>query len=199
MNHLWKLALSRLARRAGLLTVVAAVAACDPGPASVAPAAQHTEEATPAQPVPSPQPAAAPTLASAPEDNDRDLLLPAMERNPFEPFRQIAAPPPIDPPVGPDPLFAELSLDELRLIGIVSGEGQPSRAMLVAPDGNGSVVIRGDYVGRGELYRPTPHGPGVEVSWRVARIRPDRVVFVRANPLFPDRQATHILRLYPET
>jgi len=66
------------------------------------------------------------------------------------------------------------SLDELRLVGIVTGDDSP-RAMLVDPRGKGWVVGRGDHVGR-------PEGSACLAAWRVDRIRDSDVVLVCEHP-----------------
>jgi len=95
-------------------------------------------------------------------------------------------------------LLEEHSLDELRLIAIVSGQAGNPRAMLVDPGGKGWVVRRGDYVGRGERIRLGPGQPEREINWRVVRVRPDRIILVRDDPVQSGPQVTRVMRLYPE-
>jgi type IV pilus assembly protein PilP len=66
------------------------------------------------------------------------------------------------------------SLEELRLVAIVTGDDSP-RAMLVDPRGKGWVVGRGDHVGRSE-------GSACLAAWRVDRIRESDVVLVCEHP-----------------
>jgi type IV pilus assembly protein PilP len=98
----------------------------------------------------------------------------------------------------PPVVLEDVSLDELRLIAIVSGEGGNPRAMLVDPDGKGWVVRRGDYVGRGERVRLGPGQPERIINWRVVRVRPDRVILVREDPVQAGPPVTRVIRLYPE-
>lgn len=98
----------------------------------------------------------------------------------------------------PPVVLEEVSLDELRLIAIVSGEGGNPRAMLVDPEGKGWVVRRGDYVGRGERVRLGPGQPERIINWRVVRVRPDRVILVREDPVQAGPPVTRVIRLYPE-
>lgn len=95
-------------------------------------------------------------------------------------------------------LLEEHALEELRLIAIVSGQGGNPRAMLVDPEGKGWVVRRGDYVGRGERIRLGPGQPEQEINWRVVRVRPDRIILVRDDPMGAGPQVTRVMRLYPE-
>lgn len=65
---------------------------------------------------------------------------PIGKRDPFQSFRVGL------PPAPPEGLMA-WEIDELALVGVVHGLGQP-RAMLVDPDGVSWIVEEGDYVGR---------------------------------------------------
>lgn len=98
----------------------------------------------------------------------------------------------------PPVVLESVSLDELRLIAIVSGEGGNPRAMLVDPEGKGWVVRRGDYVGRGERVRLGAGQPERIINWRVVRVRPDRVILVREDPMQDGPPVTRVIRLYPE-
>ena len=100
--------------------------------------------------------------------------------------------------VRPPVLLEEHSIEELRLIAIISGEAGNPMAMLVDPSGKGWVVVRGDYVGRGERIRLGPGQADRELSWRVSRVRPDRIILVRDDPVQAGPPATRVLRLYPE-
>lgn len=96
-------------------------------------------------------------------------------------------------------LADQYSLDELKLVALVSGQTQ-ARAMFTDPNGKGWVVTRGQLVGRAELLK----GPGkdateYDVSWRVDRIRDGDVVFVREDPSRPNAApATKVIALRPE-
>jgi type IV pilus assembly protein PilP len=98
----------------------------------------------------------------------------------------------------PPVVLENVGLDDLRLIAIVSGEGGNPRAMLVDPEGKGWVVRRGDYVGRGERIRLGPGQPERIINWRVVRVRPDRVILVREDPVQAGPPVTRVIRLYPE-
>lgn len=71
------------------------------------------------------------------------------------------------------------ALDELKLVGIVSGASDAPRAMLIDPRGKGWVVTRGELIGRPETLRDQ-NGEHA-VSWRVDRIRESDVVLVRED------------------
>lgn len=72
--------------------------------------------------------------------------------------------------------------------------------MLVDPNGVGHVIKRGQFVGRPDVVQTAKDvGASYQVHWRVDRIRPNDVVFVREDPTNPDvPQATRVLPLRPE-
>jgi type IV pilus assembly protein PilP len=85
-----------------------------------------------------------------------------------------------------DVILPEYSLDELKLIGIVS-RIQPAKAMLLDPTGKGHVIQRGQFVGKADVVQTSgASGSAYEVNWRVDRIREDNVVLVRGDPSNPD-------------
>ena len=82
-------------------------------------------------------------------------------------------------------LVERYALDELKLIGIVTRG--PARALLTDPSGLGWVAKIGDLVGKAELvHAGGPTGVDVAVNWRVDRIRPSDVVFIREDPSHPE-------------
>lgn len=84
-------------------------------------------------------------------------------------------------------LMPSTSLDEMRLIAIVTGITTP-RAMLTDTTQVGHVVRRGDYVGRPEVVQTGgSEGMPVTLNWRVDRIRPGSVVLTREDPTSPDK------------
>ncbi len=90
------------------------------------------------------------------------------------------------------------SLEELKLEGLVIGA--PSSVLLVDPTGFGWIAKVGDLVGRPELIHSGGPGGGVDVpvNWRVDRIRPTDVIFVREDPSRPDIPVTtRIMALRP--
>jgi type IV pilus assembly protein PilP len=96
-------------------------------------------------------------------------------------------------------ILADYSLDELKLIGIVT-RMQPAKAMLVDPLGKGHVIQRGQFVGRADVVQGTGRsGSTYEVNWRVDSIRDGDVVLVRSDPTNPDvPTATRVIPLRPE-
>ncbi len=93
----------------------------------------------------------------------------------------------------------EYAIDELKLVGIVSGVADP-RAMVVDPRGQGHVLQRGQFVGRAEVVHGDSQGaPAYEVNWRVDRVRDSDVVLVREDPKNPEvPSATRVIQLHPE-
>jgi len=82
-------------------------------------------------------------------------------------------------------LVERYSLEELKLVGLVNGA--PSRALLVDPRGFGWIAKVGDFVGRPEMvHAGGPTGIDVPINWRVDRIRPADVVFIREDPSHPE-------------
>ncbi len=95
--------------------------------------------------------------------------------------------------------LAQYSLDELKLVAIVTGGGQPS-AMFVDPNGKGTVVYKGTFVCRAEtVHVGASNGPEYQLNWRIDRIRPGDVVLIREDPAQPAiPPATRIVPLHPE-
>jgi len=84
-------------------------------------------------------------------------------------------------------LLPSTSLDEMRLIAIVTGISTP-RAMMTDTTDVGHVVRRGDYIGRPEVVKTGgAEGMPVTLNWRVDRIRPGSVVLTREDPTAPDK------------
>jgi type IV pilus assembly protein PilP len=84
-------------------------------------------------------------------------------------------------------LMPSTSLDEMKLIAIVTGIATP-RAMLTDTSSVGHVVRRGDYIGRPEVVQTGgAEGMAVTLNWRVDRIRPGSVVLTREDPSSPDK------------
>ncbi len=92
---------------------------------------------------------------------------------------------------------AAFALDELRLVGVITRSTR--RAMLTDPSGFGWVVYPGDFVGKAE--RVSTGGidaDDVPLNWRVDRIRPANVVFIREDAAHPEiAPTTRVIPLYP--
>jgi type IV pilus assembly protein PilP len=95
--------------------------------------------------------------------------------------------------------LAQYSVDELKLVAIVTG-GDQSRAMFVDPSGKGTVVYKGSFVCRPEVVHiGGSNGPEYQLNWRVDRIREGDVVLIREDPAQPAiPAATRVIPLHPE-
>lgn len=93
-------------------------------------------------------------------------------------------------------VLGQYSVDELRLVGIVT-RINPPKAMLVDPTGVGHVVTRGQFIGQPTVVQP-PSGSGAayEVNWRIDRVRDGDIVLIREDPANPDvPSATRVIAL----
>jgi type IV pilus assembly protein PilP len=95
--------------------------------------------------------------------------------------------------------LAQYSLDELKLVAIVTG-GDRSSAMFIDPSGKGTVVYRGTFVCRSEVVHiGGSNGPEYQLNWRIDRIRDGDVVLIREDPAQPAiPPATRVVPLHPE-
>lgn len=96
-------------------------------------------------------------------------------------------------------VLGQYSVDELRLVGIVT-RINPPKAMLVDPAGVGHVVSRGQFIGRPAVVQPASGlGAAYEVNWRIDRIREGDIVLIREDPSNPDvPSATRVIALRNE-
>ena len=160
-----------------------------------------TERSTPT-PTPTQAPVAAPTPdPSAPVAELAPAIsrpaLPAAEREGRDPFEPASTPGPTPPTKDERPRKSKrFTIDELKLVGIVSG-GDESRAMLVDPRGKGWVVTRGQLIGRAEVLHDSQGDHSV--SWKVDRIRESDVILVREDATHsPVPSSTRVLALRHE-
>jgi type IV pilus assembly protein PilP len=95
--------------------------------------------------------------------------------------------------------LAQYSIEELKLVAIVTGGDQP-RAMFVDPSGKGTVVYKGSFLCRPEVVHiGGSNGPEYQLNWRVDRIREGDVVLIREDPAQPAiPPATRVIPLHPE-
>ncbi len=143
-------------------------------------------------------PALAPEL-KGPEYTENDFVESDRNRDPFRSFLVQ------NQPVNKQALnqrkieLAQYSLDELKLVAIVTG-GDQSRAMFVDPSGKGTVVYKGTFVCRPEVVHiGGSNGPEYQLNWRVDRIREGDVVLIREDPAQPAiPPATRVILLHPE-
>lgn len=99
-----------------------------------------------------------------------------------------------------DAVLAQYSIDEMKLVAIVTGGDYP-RAMLLDPQNKGWVIKRGDYVGKPDIVHVGgSNGSDYSLSWRVDRIRDGDVVLIRLDPSQPAvAPATRVIPLHPES
>lgn len=93
-------------------------------------------------------------------------------------------------------VLGQYSVDELRLVGIVT-RINPPKAMLVDPTGVGHVVTRGQFIGLPVVVQPASGlGAAYEVNWRIDRIREGDIVLIREDPSNPEvPSATRVIAL----
>ncbi len=133
------------------------------------------------------------------EDNDF-VEVDVVNRDPFRGFASVFQPQTNAPEqVRVPTIMSETTVDQMRLIAVVTGMARP-RAMLLDPSGVGHVVRVGNYVGRAEIIQSSSDSSmPVTLHWRVARIRPGEVVLSREDPTAPDRDPlTRVIPLYDE-
>lgn len=153
-------------------------------------AAPGAPAAKPAAPKPGAAPSAAPTAGMPPlphrDFQERDFAESDANRDPFRSFAaDLIAQNKTRITIQRKVLVDRYSLEELKLVGLVMGA--PSRALLIDPTGLGWVAKVGDFVGKPELvHSGGPTGTDVPINWRVDRIRPGDVVFVREDPSHPE-------------
>lgn len=121
-----------------------------------------------------------------------------VNRDPFYSYVDIAGPKP-DATRQITTLANNFALDELKLVGIITGNAAP-RAMFVDPEGKGWIVNVGQLLGRAEVVKSgTGVGAEYELSWKVDRIRNNDVVFIRETPGRPNvPSATRVITLRSE-
>lgn len=177
------------------ITVGASPGATPPSSAAASP--------TPSAPVAAAEPEAQaePAAPLAPTYRDEDFVEAATNRDPFRNFAQMFVPVvgggamPVQRQVRMD----STSIDEMRLIAIVSGVPNPS-AMILDTAGTGHTVHRGDYVGRPDFVSTGgAESVPITLNWRVDRISPAEVILTRDDPSAPNRMAlTRVMPLHAE-
>jgi type IV pilus assembly protein PilP len=180
---------------AGLSAALLLASACD------------TKIATPVPPPPNRAAIAAASASAStlspelkgPEYTENDFVESDRNRDPFRSFLVQ------NQPVNKTALnqrkieLAQYSVDELKLVAIVTG-GDQARAMFVDPTGKGTVVYKGSFVCRPEVVHiGGTNGPEYQLNWRVDRIREADVVLIREDPAQPAiPPATRVIPLHPE-
>lgn len=157
--------------------------------------------ATPRGPASGARPAASAAIAPGRQAIDEsEFVENDKSRDPFRSYaRMFAEELQGTGPTQLDVVLPEYSIDELKLIGIVT-RLEPARAMVVDPSGKGHVIRRGQFIGRPDLMRREgSQGATYQVNWRVDRIREGDVVLVREDPTNPDVPAvSRVLPLRPD-
>lgn len=131
---------------------------------------------------------------------DEDFVEAETNRDPFRDFVQtFITRPSRAADVQREVVMSRTSIDEMRLIAIVSGVANPS-AMLLDTDGTGHTVHRGDYLGRPEVVQTGGEDAvPITLNWRVDRIRPGEVVVTREDPTAPNRPPlTRVIALHED-
>lgn len=172
-------------------------------PGAIPPSSAATASPTPSAPVAAAEPEAPaePAAPVAPTYRDEDFVEAATNRDPFRNFAQMFVPVvgggaiPVQRQVRMD----STSIDEMRLIAIVSGVPNPS-AMILDTTGTGHTVHRGDYVGRPDFVSTGgAESVPITLNWRIDRISPAEVILTRDDPSAPNRMAlTRVIPLHNE-
>lgn len=158
---------------------------------------------TPATPTPAPPGAEVADAGTAPQPpsyRDEEFQESDQNRDPFRNFLSLWTQVPQAAVVEQrEVIMRDITVEEMRLIAIISGVANPS-AMLLDASGTGYSVRRGDYLGRAEIVQTGgPEGVPVSLNWRVDRIRADEVVLTREDPTAPNRPPLmRVMPLHPE-
>lgn len=147
-------------------------------------------------------------VASAPpplprmEFAENDFVESDRNRDPFRSYASMFAPEQNKRVAQTDRqiILPQYSLDELKLVAIVTGGDYP-RAMVLDPGGKGWVLKRGDWVGRPDVVHVGgANGADYQINWRVDKVRDGDIVFTREDPAQPGiPPATRVIALRPET
>ena len=140
----------------------------------------------------------APTALAAVEFTESDFVESEESRDPFRDYSYLFVKQKTTDRVQQRKVKAsDFALDELKLAGIIT-RGRAS-AMLIDHNGFGWVAYVGDYIGKAELVSAGgTDGTEVAINWRVDRIRPTDVVFIREDSAHPDiPPTTRVMPLYP--
>jgi type IV pilus assembly protein PilP len=133
---------------------------------------------------------------------ENDFVESDRNRDPFRSYVSIFAPEANKrvTQVQREVILPQYSLDELKLVAIVTGGDYP-RAMVVDPGGKGWVIKRGDWVGRPEVVHiGGANGADYQINWRVDKVRDGDIVFTREDPAQPGiPPASRVIALRPES
>lgn len=165
------------------------------GPAGARPAAAPVADAGAAG---APTPPPLPRMEFA----ENDFVESDRNRDPFRSYASMFAPETSKKVAQTDRqiILPQYSLDELKLVAIVTG-GEYPRAMVLDPGGKGWVLKRGDWVGRPDVVHVGgANGADYQINWRVSKVRDGDVVFSREDPAQPGiPPATRVIALRAES
>jgi type IV pilus assembly protein PilP len=193
----------RSVSRVGILVALSGLAfACSPDKAlQTANGGPGAAAAPPPAPKPAPSAAPASTLAKI-EFGENDFVESDRNRDPFRSYAKIFVPEATKRLTQNQKavVLGQYSLDELRLVAIVTG-GEYPRAMMLDPGSKGWVIKRGDWVGRPEIvHTGGANGTDYQLHWRVERVRDGDIVFSREDPAQPGiPPASRVITLHPES
>lgn len=173
-----------------VLALVLALVGCDDEPIQVGRGLGATNQAAGTGPSSgAPNVEAEAGVEARPRDySDQDFVEADTNRDPFRNYAaSFQARPGAEPSTTRPVKLSDTSIEEMRLIAVVSGVANP-RAMIVDRLGVGHTVRRGEFLGRPEVVQ----AGGLEelpitLHWRVDRIRPSEVVLTREDPTAPNR------------
>ena len=158
---------------------------------------------------PAPAASAAPApVATAPpnlprmEFAENDFVESDRNRDPFRSYAAMFAPEQNKRVAQTDRqiILPQYSLDELKLVAIVTGGDYP-RAMVLDPGGKGWVLKRGDWVGRPDVVHVGgANGADYQINGRVEKVRDGDIVFTREDPAQPGiPPATRVIASRPDS
>ena len=131
---------------------------------------------------------------------ERDFLESPTNRDPFRDFSdmfvvRVASTTPAKNEK--DVLVSKYALEELKIVGIISGNS--GRVLANDPAGLGWVLRVGDFVGKAEYIHGSGSGDAsMPVNWRLDRIRENDVVFIRESPDPAAPASTRVLSLHTQ-
>jgi type IV pilus assembly protein PilP len=181
-------------RTAGVASALLACSAC-----STPVSTSSSQPASMAAPAASASAPAAPPELKGVEYTENEFVESDRNRDPFRSYLVQSQPADKQMKNQRKIALAEYSIDELKLVAIVTGAEQ-ARAMFVDPSGKGTVVYKGSFLCRSEVVHiGGSNGPEYQLNWRVDRIRQGDVVLIREDPAQPAiPPATRVIPLHPE-
>lgn len=178
-----------------------AIVACSPDKAlDQANKGPQTNAAKPKSDAGAAAPLSAPPMPKV-EFVENDFVESDRNRDPFHSFASVFAPEPNKRITQNQRsvILSQYSIDELKLVAIVTG-GEYPRAMMLDPGGKGWVIKRGDFVGRAEIVHiGGANGADYQLNWRLEKVRDGDLVFTREDPAQPGiPPASRVISLHPE-